>query len=706
MDLQTILDQMGEIVYVSDQATYELKYLNQIGIQRFGAPAPGTKCYAHLCGRTSPCKFCAQDQAASCQKQRQAWLRERPDLGNVLLSHTIIEYEGRPCRLGTVTDVDRYVAELTTVKNDLIAAKMLISCMEQMVSGGDAKCVMDTVRTYYDADRAYALRFAADRRTVSIIHEVCREDVVSQQELMQDIPMELLKPMLSALQPSSKRACVIADVDAIKDDPARRAVYDWLHPQGIHSIVAVPVYHGTEMHGFLCAENLRQNIDAPELLEKIAYMAAGELHRRELMEELRQKAYYDPLTMCYNRIAYDEMLDRLCGTERPVGAGCLDLNGLRRINESLGYRYGDRAVYNACSMLKRCFGYRSVYRVSGNEYVVLWPDVSFEDFTEACERLETELEKEKDFACFGHAWGTKEKVGDLILEAETAMRARKNRYYAERDQSERPAFLEALLREFRESTFIGYLQPLYSLQKGRVYGAEMLVRKVDSAGRMQFPMDFISALEQHGMISMVDLEMFRQACGLIRRWKSIWPDLILNVNFSRATLGEPDCMERVDAILKESGIDPKQIIVEVTEGSQGMQREVMEARLTALKERGFSIALDDMGTEAACLETLFLEQLDIIKIDRSLISRAEHGERERTVVAGLIDLGHRLGMTCVAEGIEQETQMELLKTLRCDRLQGYYIGKPMPPEEFFKRFAPVERLTGTNDRMIAGHEEK
>lgn len=701
MDLQTILDQMGEIVYVSDQATYELKYLNRTGIQRFGAPVPGTKCYAHLCGRTSPCKFCAQDQAASCQKQRQAWLRERPDLGNMLLSHSLIEYEGRPCRLGTVTDVDRYVAELTTVKNDLIAANMLISCMEQMVSGGDAKCVMDTVRAYYDADRAYVLRFAADRRTAGVIHEVCREDAVSQQELMQDVPMELLKPMLSALQPSNQRTvCVIADVDALKDDPARRAVYDWLHPQGIHSLIAVPVYHGSELHGFLCAENLRQNIDAPELMEKIAYMAAGELHRRELMQELHQKAYYDPLTMCYNRIAYDEALDKLCGTEQPIGVGCLNLNGLRRINDSLGYRYGDKAIYKACSLLKSCFGYKNVYRISGDEYMVLWPNVSYEDFTAACERLQNELRTEKDFASFGNAWGIKEKVGGIISEAETSMRTLKNRYYTELKQSERPAYIDKLLREYRESTFIGFLQPLYSIEKGKVYGAEVLVRKVDSAGRMQFPMEFISALEQYGMISMVDLEMFRQACGLIRRWKSIWPDLILNVNFSRATLGEPDCMERVDAILKESGIDPKQIIAEVTEGSQGMQREVMEARLSALKERGFSIALDDMGTEAACLETLFLPQLDIIKIDRSLISRAEHGERERTVVAGLIELGHRLGMTCVAEGIEQETQMELLKRLHCDRLQGYYIGKPMPPEKFFEKFAPVEKLT------VAGHEEK
>lgn len=692
MDFQTILDQMGEIVYVSDRTTDELLYLNQTGIQRFGVPAPGAKCYAHLCGRTSPCKFCAQDQAASCQKQRQAWLRERPDLGNVLLSHTIIEYEGRPCRLGTVTDVDRYVENLTEVQSDLAAAKMLINCMEQMVSGGDAKCVMDTVRAYYDADRAYVLRFAADRRTAGVILEVCREDAVSQQELMQDVPMELLKPMLSALQPSNQRTvCVIADVDAIKDDPARRAVYDWLHPQGIHSLIAVPVYHGSELHGFLCAENLRQNIDAPELMEKIAYMAAGELHRRLLMQELHQKAYYDPLTMCYNRIAYDEALDKLCGTEIPVGVGCLNLNGLRRINDSLGYHYGNKAIYKACSLLKSCFGYKNVYRISGDEYMVLWPNVSYEDFTAACERMEAELKEEKDFASFGNAWGIKEKVSGIISEAETSMRTLKNRYYTELKQSERPAYIDKLLKEYRESTFVGYLQPLYSIEKGKIYGAEVLVRKVDSAGRMQFPMEFISALEQHGMISMVDLEMFRQACERICRWKSVWPDLILNVNFSRATLSEPDCMERVDAILKESGVAPRQIIVEVTEGSQGMQREVMEARLSALKTRGFSIALDDMGTEDACLETLFLPQLDIIKIDRSLISRAEHGERERTVVAGLIELGHRLGMTCVAEGIEQETQMELLKTLHCDRLQGYYIGKPMPPEEFFERFAPVEK---------------
>ena len=341
-----------------------------------------------------------------------------------------------------------------------------------------------------------------------------------------------------------------------------------------------------------------------------------------------------------------------------------------------------RAIRKAYALLKDGFSYQNVYRVSGDEYMVLWPDVSYEDFMAACKRLETELETAGGTASFGHSWGTKEKINDLIHEAEISMRTMKTRYYAALEERERPAYIDKLLKEYRASKFIGYLQPLYSIHADRVYGAEVLVRKIDPFGGFHFPRDFIAAMEHYGMISVVDLEMLRQACELTVHWKNIWPDLILNVNFSRATLNEPDCMERVDTIIKETGADPKQIIVEVTEGSHGMQKEVMEARLNELKGRGFAVALDDMGTEAACMEMLFLPQIDIVKLDRSLISRAENGERETIVIAGLIELSHRLNMTCVAEGIERKEQMELLKQLHCDRLQKG--GRRWEPHEPYR----------------------
>ena len=191
---------------------------------------------------------------------------------------------------------------------------------------------------------------------------------------------------------------------------------------------------------------------------------------------------------------------------------------------------------------------------------------------------------------------------------------------------------------------------------------------------------------------MVDYEIFRQSCELLTRWRKVWPEFYISVNFSRATIGEADFLEQVDRIVSETGVQPGQILVEVTEPSQKMQLEVMDERLSALKERGFSVALDDMGTEASCLEMLFLPQLDIVKIDRSLISKSEKGQREQAVIAGLIDICHRLDISCVAEGIETESQLEQLEKLNCDRIQGYYIGKPMPSGEFFERFAPVENL--------------
>ena len=136
----------------------------------------------------------------------------------------------------------------------------------------------------------------------------------------------------------------------------------------------------------------------------------------------------------------------------------------------------------------------------------------------------------------------------------------------------------------------------------------------------------------------------------------------------------------------ETGADPKRLTFEITEGSQGVQLESMGSLLDALRARGITLALDDMGTEAACLEMLYLPQIKNVKIDRSLICRAENSEREQTVISGLIELCHKLGMQCVAEDIETKSQVDLLKKLGCDRLQGYYIGKPMPPEAFFEKF--------------------
>lgn len=691
MDIHKVLDQIDEIIYIADLENYELLYLNRIGRERFGTPAPGVKCYEFLQGEEKPCKFCTNGELSHLQDKHITWVRQHSAAGNMLLHDSIIDYGGRPCRMELAISVERYVAEVAAAKQDLAAERKLVKCIENLVLSTDFDAAVNsmlvTILEHYSADRAYIFEFDWTRDVTHNTYEICRDGVTPGKDNLQNVPIEVVALWVDIFQNQHRKINIIEDVAALKDDPARRIEYDCLHPQGIKSLITVPIFVSGELHGFLGVDNPHAHMDAPEMLAQITYVAANELQKRTLTDELTVKSYLDPLTGLRNRLAYDEALGYLLGKEIPTGVGFLDLNGLKWINDNLGHDMGNKALRRVCEILLKYIQKEYVYRISGDEFVIIWTDVEYPIFNAAAEQLEAALVEEKDIASFGFVWGAEEDVGVAVRKAEQAMQAAKNKFYASNTdlKGQRPGYLDLLLKEFRDSTFIPYLQPLYSIQYDRVYGAEVLVRKIDPHGNIHPPVEFIKVMEKEHMISMVDLEMLRQSCELLQKWKA-WPDLVLNVNVSRNTLVEPDYLTQVDKIFADTGVDPRRLIFEITESSQGIQLESLSSLLDELRARGITLAIDDLGTEAACLEMLYLPQIGVAKIDRSLICKAEHSPREQTVIRHLIDLCHDLGMRCVAEGIETDSQIELLKQLGCDRLQGYKIGKPMPAADFFHQF--------------------
>ncbi|RGC56150.1 GGDEF domain-containing protein [Agathobaculum butyriciproducens] len=571
--------------------------------------------------------------------------------------------------------------------------KKLLDCIENLVMNDDftaaVNSVLTTILEYYDADRTYIFEFQWKENLTRNTYEICRDGISPQIENLQTVPVDVVARWVDSFEDQEQNTIIfIGDVDALKDDPTHRLEYDCLHPQGIKSLIAVPIFINGKLHGFLGIDNPRSHMDALTLLTQLTYIIANELQKRLLTEALMKKSYQDPLTGLNNRLAYDEMLEHLRGKEFPVGVGFLDINGLKWINDTLGHDMGNKVIQKICTILNEHIEQQYIYRISGDEFVMIWPDVDYKVFMSAAKKLEAALFAEKNIASFGFVWGKEEDTGIAVRKAEKAMRTAKNKFYAANAELEdsRPGYLDALLQEFRDSTFIPYLQPLYSIQYNRVYGAEVLVRKIDPHGNIQTPVEFIDVMEREHMISMVDFTMLRQACELIQKWKPVWPDIVLNVNFSRNTLMEPDFLEQIDQILSETGADPAQLIFEITESSQNIQLESLCSLLNEVKQRGISLAIDDLGTEAACLEMLYLPQISVAKIDKSLIDKAEHIDREQLVIRHLVDLCHDLNMRCVAEGIETDSQIELLKKLGCDKLQGYKIGKPMRPEDFLRQF--------------------
>lgn len=583
--------------------------------------------------------------------------------------------------------------ELDSARNDLSVEKKLLDCIENLVMNDDFTAAVNsgltTILEYYDADRTYIFEFQWKENLTRNTYEICRDGISPQIENLQTVPVDVVARWVDSFEDQEQNTIIfIGDVDALKDDPTHRLEYDCLHPQGIKSLIAVPIFINGKLHGFLGIDNPRSHMDALTLLTQLTYIIANELQKRLLTEALTKKSYQDPLTGLNNRLAYDEMLDHLRGKEFPVGVGFLDINGLKWINDTLGHDMGNKVIQKICTILNEHIEQQYIYRISGDEFVMIWPDVDYKVFMSAAKKLEAALFAEKNIASFGFGWGKEEDTGIAVRKAEKAMQTAKNKFYAANAElkDSRPGYLDALLQEFRDSTFIPYLQPLYSIQYNRVYGAEVLVRKIDPHGNIHTPVEFISIMECEHMISMVDFTMLRQACELIQKWKPVWPDIVLNVNFSRNTLMEPDFLERIDQILSETGADPAQLIFEITESSQNIQLESLCSLLDEVKQRGISLAIDDLGTEAACLEMLYLPQISVAKIDKSLIDKAEHIDREQLVIRHLIDLCHDLNMRCVAEGIETDSQIELLKKLGCDKLQGYKIGKPMLPEDFLRQF--------------------
>lgn len=571
--------------------------------------------------------------------------------------------------------------------------KKLLDCIEKLVMNDDftaaVNSVLTTILEHYDADRTYIFEFQWKENLIRNTYEICRDGITPQIENLQTVTVDVVARWVDSFEDQEQNTIIfIGDVDALKDDPTRRLEYDCLHPQGIKSLIAIPIFINGKLHGFLGIDNPRSHKDALTLLTQLTYIIANELQKRLLTEALTKKSYQDPLTGLNNRLAYDEMLEHLRGKEFPVGVGFLDINGLKWINDTLGHDMGNKVIQKICTILNEHIEQQYIYRISGDEFVMIWPDVDYKVFMSAAKKLEAALFDEKNIASFGFVWGKEEDTGIAVRKAEKAMQTAKNKFYAANAElkDSRPGYLDALLQEFRDSTFIPYLQPLYSIQYNRVYGAEVLVRKIDPHGNIQAPVEFIDVMEREHMISMVDFTMLRQACELIQKWKPVWPDIVLNVNFSRNTLMEPDFLERIDQILSETGADPAQLIFEITESSQNIQLESLYSLLDEVKQRGISLAIDDLGTEASCLEMLYLPQISVAKIDKGLIDKAEHIDREQLVIKHVVDLCHDLNMRCVAEGIETDSQIELLKKLGCDKLQGYKIGKPMLPEDFLRQF--------------------
>lgn len=280
-------------------------------------------------------------------------------------------------------------------------------------------------------------------------------------------------------------------------------------------------------------------------------------------------------------------------------------------------------------------------------------------------------------------------------------KARMAREHAKIQQEQRYAFYdeidhdriqqdEQLEERFEESLKAGdfevWYQPKYSAASGEIVGSEALVRWRDKDGSMISPGRFIPLFEQNGMIAKLDEYMFRAVTRQQAKWKDegrkIYP---VSINLSRASLYYADVVERYQSIIQESGIEPEYIQLEVTESAMEGKKDIRKI-LEQFRSMGIQILMDDFGTGYSSLATLNMRCFDTIKLDKSLIDHIGDKNGE-TLLCYVIDMGHQLELHITAEGVENHEQLEFLKRIKCDDIQGFLFARPMPSAQFEKMLA-------------------
>lgn len=689
-----MMDHSGSVGYICDAETYELLYLSKACMELCGLNHPdeyrGRKCYQILQGLDAPCSFCT-NQHLSLDSD-YVWEHYNENLGKWFdVTDRLVSLEGRLCRLEIARDITARKAELRAMADQLSLEDVLIRCLNTLTRERNVDAAfhqfLQLVGGYYQANRAYIIEFRLKEQLADNTFEWCAPGVSAEIDFLKDIPLSVMDQWLEKFEAIGEFSINSISEDLPPEAEDRRI----LEAQGIQSLLAAPLRRDGQIVGFVGVDDPVRHADDLALLRAVSDFMLEELEKRRLLAELEEMSYIDVLTGLNNRNRYTRVLREYeSAPPQTLGVIILDVNGLRAINDTQGFAYGDQVLKRIADILRRHFP-RHIYRIGGDEFTVLCENISREDFRQQVVQLRAAFDG--DQLCdvsIGFAWNEDADsldVNALRYHAHEMRRAEKQSYYHTVLNEGREVSLTGIagevLQEIAEGRFIVYYQPQVNIRTGAVVGAEALVRKTAEDGSLIPPGKFIPFYEVSGVISHVDLFVLRTSCATLRRWKEQGHQLHISVNFSRATLLEPHIVDVISGICAEEQVSPSSLTIEVTESIGKMDSEYLRELVGKLKAAGFSISLDDFGSQYSNLAILAAMDFDEIKFDRSLVSTLEENKKSRLVIESSLGLCRAMdGTSSLAEGIETKGQLELLTSYQCDYGQGYYFSRPIPLDEF------------------------
>lgn len=438
----------------------------------------------------------------------------------------------------------------------------------------------------------------------------------------------------------------------------------------------------------------------------------SDLSERKIVEnELEKRLLTDSLTEVSNRFAYIERMDNLLESTSTISHSVqhavyfLDLDRFKQINDTLGHAVGDTMLVEVAKRLKTLLKNKDIIaRYGGDEFIITLTNVkSAKEAANFAEQIigiiEQPLEINGQDIFISTSIGISmypidgETTEQLIHCADKAMTYSKKNglndyafYFDElKTDSQRVLLLDSELRRAIESReFDLHFQPKISMENEKIQGVEALIRwKSESLGFVS-PAEFIPYAEETGLIIPLSEVIIEKACEAVIEMRQSGYKTPVAINISSIHFKQQNFLDSVQAILERYNTPANNFEIEVTERTVMNSANETVSKLVRLKKMGFKISIDDFGTGYSSLSYLVRFPLDYLKIDRSFIQHIGSLDEKQAVVDAIIQMSHRLKMKVVAEGVEQAQQVDILRKMNCDIIQGYYYSKPLPLHELME----------------------
>lgn len=689
------LDQKIEYITIVDPISKEILYMNSAARKVLGLSLPEVQqmyCYDIFRSGGCNCGVCEMhaNHAQVLQGEDAKGLEKYIPNGKFILqsNHTI--WKGESARLVTFMDVNDPAHVELCLESQMESQEVFSKCWSLILesNSGDTEYekILRVLNDYYDADCSTIVTKDGDTyKELFEYHKNSGQGVA--EGLRSSIGQGIFEKCEKLLDTEDfMRPRYINGI--LQEDPE---LADILEKKFVHSTMGIGLRKFGDIIGTLMIINPRRNTSDYGMISRIAVFFGTDLVRKKLTDNKTYEEDHDVMTRLWSRDFFNNawQIDYLPIFRDGMGVFTADIYRLKDVNKQLGYHTGNERIVTLADLFRKVFTGYSMFRYDDDQVMAVCHNVEQKQFQKMVDYAK-ELIEELDFEVSrGYSWKAEPALHDAIAEAEEFLGIHRSFLEKENATAQKLAkkIENDIMEQIKNGNFRMFLQPKVNVYTEKTVGAEALIRLYHPEKGYISPAMFVPLLEQQNEVHLIDMFILRRTFQFQKAARDAGRKVVpISVNFSKNTLMYPKIMSYIEELCDTYGMPEGMIRIEITETISNMDHMEVRSIAKILHSMGFSISMDDFGTQYSNMAVLTQFDFDTVKIDRSMILNIVNDVKNRTILKHTVAMLKELGMEIVIEGVETEDQVKVLAELGCDIVQGFYFGKPEAEEKFYELY--------------------